>query len=442
MSNLIPRMLLCTVMAALPFSSFGAADAAQSIPVEGSETFTADGAWCWFSDPRAVYRNGKIYAGWMNSEGSVQIGARDQKTGALTVATLAGKFERDDHDHPSLLFLPDGRLVTFYSLHAKGDTHQRVTARSEDIGEWSADRTLGFENPSLGPRGVTYANPVMLSDEANAVYLFWRGSDYKPAFSVSPDLGKTWSKPRTLIQRPGTGTDVRPYVKLWTDGKGRIDFIFTDGHPRNEPTNSVYFLRYEKGGFFKADGTRIGSINDVPLDPARCDRIYDGATAGRAWIWDVCEDRDRNPVVAYTRLPAEEDHRYHYARWDGKRWLDHQITPGGKWFPRTPPAAQEREPHYSGGMALDPANPTAVYASRPVRGIFEIERWTTRDGGKTWQSEAVTKDSKADNVRPVVVRNTPAGTTSVMWMHNRGGYVHFTDYKTEIRIRTFRTSAR
>jgi hypothetical protein len=93
-------------------------------------------------------------------------------------------------------------------------------------------------------------------------------------------------------------------------------------------------------------------------------------------------------------------------------------------------------------MALDPANPTAVYASRPVRGIFEIERWITPDGGKTWQSEAVTKDSKADNVRPVVVRNTPAGTTSVMWMHNRGGYVHFTDYRTEIRIRNFRTSAR
>jgi hypothetical protein len=429
-------------MAALSFPALGAATVAQATSVEENETFTPDGAWCWFSDPRAVYRNGTIYAGWMSSDGSVQVGARDQKTGALTVATLAEKFERDDHDHPSLLFLPDGRLVAFYSLHAKADTHQRVTAKPEDINEWTPDRTIGFANTGIGPHGVTYANPVMLNDEANAIYLFWRGSDFKPTFSISTDLGKTWSKPRTLIQRAGTGTDVRPYVKLWSDGRGRIDFIFTDGHPRNEPTNSVYFLRYEKGAFFKADGTRIGSMNDLPLDPVRCDRIYDGATAGRAWIWDVCEDRDNNPVVAYTRLPAENDHRYHYARWNGKQWVDSEITGGVKWFPRTPPGKQEREPHYSGGMALDPVNPATVYASRPVKGIFEIERWTTRDGGKTWRSEAVTKNSKADNVRPFVVRNTPAGTTSVMWMYNGGGYVHFTDYKTEIRIRTFRTSAR
>jgi hypothetical protein len=93
-------------------------------------------------------------------------------------------------------------------------------------------------------------------------------------------------------------------------------------------------------------------------------------------------------------------------------------------------------------MALDPITPATVFASRPVNGVFEMERWTTPDGGKTWRSEAVTKDSKADNVRPFVVRNTPAGMTSVMWMRNSGRYVHFTDYKTELRIRTFRTGGR
>lgn len=439
---MIPSFLIHPILAALPFTILGMASTASEAPVEKDELFTADGAWCWFSDPRAVYHNGKICAGWMNAEGSVQVGARDQKTGALTVATLATKFERDDHDHPSLLFLPDGRLMAFYALHARSDMHQRVTSQPEEIGQWTPDLTLGFEHTMIGPHGVTYANPMMLSDEANAIYLFWRGSDFKPTFSISTDLGKTWSKPRTLIKRPGTGTDVRPYMKCWSDGKGRIDFIFTDGHPRNEPTNSVYFLRYEKGGFFKADGTQIGSLQDLPLDPARCDRIYDGATAGRAWIWDVCEDRDRHPVVAYTRLPAETDHRYHYARWDGKRWSDSEITGGFKWFPQTPPGEHEREPHYSGGMALDPINPATVFASRPVNGVFEMERWTTPDGGKTWRSEAVTKDSKADNVRPFVVRNTPAGMTSVMWMRNSGRYVHFTDYKTELRIRTFRTDGR
>ena len=31
--------------------------------------FAADGAWCWFSDPRAVYAQGRIFAGWIAADG-------------------------------------------------------------------------------------------------------------------------------------------------------------------------------------------------------------------------------------------------------------------------------------------------------------------------------------------------------------------------------------
>lgn len=36
------------------------------------QTFTADGAWCWFQDPRAVYVKGeheRTYAQWMTEDG-------------------------------------------------------------------------------------------------------------------------------------------------------------------------------------------------------------------------------------------------------------------------------------------------------------------------------------------------------------------------------------
>jgi len=399
-----------------------------------AKLFATDGAWCWFSDPRAIYRDGKVYAGWMTAKGSVQIGAGDLKSGKMVLATLAEHFQVDDHDHPSLLFLPDGRLAAFYSLHAEGDMHMRVTRRAADIGEWTPDRTLGFEHYGNGPRGTTYSNPAMLSGEANAIYVFWRASDFKPTFSVSVDLGETWCKPQTLIRPAGSGNNDRPYVKYWNDGKNRIDFLFTDGHPDIKPANSVYFLRYERGVFYRADGTRVGTMADLPFDPSQCDRIYDGATAGRAWIWDICENKDGDPVAVYTRLPAKEDHRYHYARWDGKKWLDSEITSAGKWFPRTPPGKKESEPYYSGGIAIAPQDPFVVYLSRPVGGVFELEEWSTADGGKAWSSKTVTSNSKADNVRPFVVRNAPPGTPIVLWMHNVGGYVHYTDYRTEIGI--------
>ena len=399
-------------------------------PARSYSDLASDGAWCWFSDPRAVFRDGKIYAGWMTSDGSVQVGTMDAKSGATQQSTLAEKFQNDDHDNPALLFLPDGRLAAFFSKHALGDMHLRITENPGDISTWTPDQNLGF---CASGRGVTYANPAMLSGEGNAIYLFWRGPDFKPAFSVSKDLTKTWSKPQTLIQRPSADNNNRPYVKVWTDGKGRIDLIFTDGHPRNEPTNSVYFVRYEKGGFFKADGTRIGGMSDLPLDPAKCDRIYDGSTGGRAWVWDIAESRG-NPIVVYTRLPEENDHRYHYAIWNGRQWQDTEITAAGKWFPHTPPGKTEPEPHYSGGLILDHDFPDTVYLSRPVSGIFEIEKWYTPDNGATWVHSPVTSHSATDNVRPFVVSNVPNTLPFLAWMNLSERYVHYSNYKTAIKI--------
>ena len=398
-------------------------------------TVTEDGAWCWFSDPRAVLVDGQLFAGWMTSDGSVQIGAWDpqEPEKPARTATLAPQFERDDHDHPSLLELPDQRLAAFYAPHAWGDLHMRVTKEPGSIKFWSADRTLGFDAFGGGPRGVTYANPILLREEGNTIYLFWRGTHFKPSFATSTDLGKTWSEPSTLIAEPGTGHGVRPYVKYSSDGHSRIDFLFTDGHPRDEAENSVYYLRYQDGVFTKADGTRVGGLDDLPFSPDQCDKVYDGAAGGRAWVWDVETDSDGDPVIAYTRHPTEQDHRYHYARWNGSSWDDHEITPGGKWFPETPEGKVEPEPHYSGGLSLDPIDPTHVYTSRPIDGIFEIERWTTVDGGASWTSEAITRASEHNNVRPFVVRAALDSPAIVVWMNNHGGYRHYLDYHTRLR---------
>ena len=413
------------------FTSDGFAAEPTPVMENNSTAFTNDGTWCWFSDPRAIFREGRIYAGWMSSDGSVQVGAMDTASGKTEISTLAPQFEIDDHNNPALIFLPDGRLAAFYSLHSRGDMRMRVTLRPGDISEWTPERALGFLG--AGREGVTYANPVLLSEENNALYLFWRGSDFKPTFSVSRDLGQTWEKPRTLLQHPGADQSNRPYLKVWSDGRRRISFAFTDGHPRNETTNSLYYFRYEAGAFSTADGTRLGTLENLPIDPARADRVYDGASAGRAWVWDIAERRGR-PYLAYTRHPAENDHRYHHAFWDGKAWRDSAIAKAGAWFPQTPAGKVEREPHYSPGLTLDHKHPDTVYASLPVNGRLEIIKARTPDRGDTWITEPVTRSSSADNVRPFVVRNAPPGEPFLLWMRIDGRYVHYTDYLTSIRI--------
>lgn len=407
-------------------------------PVESFANVTDDGGWCWFSDPRAVSRDGKTYTGWVTEDGSIQAAEINHDSGKVNIVTLHEKYERDDHDNPAFLFLPDGRLMAFYSRHIGGKNpgiQSRITRSAGNINEWEPEVTLPLRDENDRRGGITYCNPFMLSDENNAIYLFWRGMSYKPTMAKSLDGGKTWSAAQPVFSRAGLPEGNRPYAKYASNGKDRIHFLFTDGHPRNEPSNSVYYVCYRAGAFYKADGTRICGVNELPIRPEQADCVYDGTKGGaRAWIWSLAFDRKNRPVIAYTRHPSETDHRYHYARWNGMAWADHEICAAGRWFPQTPAGKSEREPHYSSGLALDPANPSVVYLTRPVNGVRELEKWTTPNGGKTWRSEAITSGSKHDNIRPVVVMNHAKDGPTVLWQNLSGHYVHYTDYRCSIKM--------
>ena len=80
-----------------------------------------------------------------------------------------------------------------------------------------------------------------------------------------------------LIQEDGReGRKIRPYVKVVSDNKVIIHFAFTDDHPRDEPLNSIYYMRYHKGAFYKADGTRIGDMKSLPIPHSMSDTVYEG----------------------------------------------------------------------------------------------------------------------------------------------------------------------
>lgn len=79
---------------------------------------------------------------------------------------------------------------------------------------------------------------------------------------------------------------------------------------------------------------------------------------------------------------------------------------------------------------IDHQNPSIVYLSKQIDGVFEIEKWMTSDSGKNWSSFAITKHSKYNNVRPVVPRGHESNVDSVLWMN--GKYVHYTSYNTRI----------
>jgi hypothetical protein len=415
------RALVITVLVSIAAAGCGSPEPSPPRPGEAFPAVTADGAWCWFADPRAVYDTvaEKTYVGWVDSTaGTVSILSHDHHTGEQVTAPVAN-LHRDDHANPALLIRPDGRVMTFYSAHNGPELYYRKTQRPQDLSAWGSAQTIDVNTE--GDNGYTYPNPIQLSAENDRIYLFWRGGNWQPNFSVSA-RGEEWTPARTLLRVPGE----RPYIKYVSNGVDRFDFAFTDGHPRRMEHNNIYYARYRDGGFHRADGGHISSIDSLPLEISATDRVYDAeANEARAWIWDTAIDSSGYPVIVFSVLPTEEDHRYRYARWTPRGWKHYEIAEAGSSIDGP------SEPHYSGGVVLDHEQPSTVYLSRDVDGTHELEQWTTTDGGRTWKQQAITGQSAAKNVRPVAVRHRLSGDWQVLWMY--GAYQHYTDYQTSIK---------
>ena len=416
-------------------------DNKHGAPGESYPSFSNDGAWCWFSDPRAVYFEGKFkrtYGGWIDSHGNVMVGFYDHESHVMENDTIHKDLEIDDHDAPSLLLERNGTIQVYYTRHAKNEgiyfTH---SLEPENIHVWSDTKLLALNDTLSGlgfSKTYTYTNIVRLKKESGRLFLFWRGLDFKPNVSFSDDNGQSWSIGKILILPERSYKDRRPYMKVTSDGERCIHIAFTDGHPRNEATNSIYYLAYRNDQFQKASGELISLWDELPLDPTVCDIVYDATITGeKAWIWDIAQDKNGSPVLVYVRFKDDMNHIYYYAVYENGSWQNHELVNSGKWFPHTPEGETEREPNYSGGVVLDHQDPSRVFLSRNKEGVFEIEKWETNNNGKDWLVTPVTENSANDNVRPFVVRHYPDSESPlVLWM-NLKEYTHYTNYNSSIK---------
>lgn len=396
-----------------------------------------DAAWCWFSDPRAVYYNGKkeaIYFGYINSKGDVMIKSLDLKSKMTDEFTLHKALQIDDHNVPGLLVLPDGKFLAFYCQH-NGNIFMRKSEIAENISKWE-DEIILLKGDDKNR--YCYVNPVMLSGENNRIYLFGRNivrnpsgvySDTRTYCIYSDDSGVTWSKEFNILDNLGLNS--RQYVKIASDNKSRIDFLFTNGHPTQQDNVSVYHMYYEKGDFRQTDGTYITSFEkEIPIGINEVNKIYDAdATSVRAWIWDIVLDKKNRPVVTYALYPSFTNHQYYYAKWNGTEWVKKKIVDAGKYITIIKPGEKLREPHYAGGIVLDHNNPHKVFLSREIDGIFEIEkRMIGKNGDQRIQS--ITSNSDVDNIRPFVVTGKNNDSSILLWME--GHYYHYTDFNTNL----------
>jgi hypothetical protein len=361
----------------------------------------------------------QTFVGWIDWAGRVTVGAYDPRFGFMR-SRVVGVLFPDDHSAPAIFVEPDKRLTVFFSGHNGSAMYYRSTLRPEDISAWGPLQHVQSRLP--GSLGFTYPNPVLLPAESNKLYLFWRGSQWTPDYATRTIDGR-WTPARHLIAAPGQ----RPYMKVAGNGSDTIAMAFTNGHPRERVT-SLYYVAYRAGSLLSADGHLIANLKDAPITPQQADVVYDGqATGVSSWVWDVAFDSHGYPVIVYATFPSRTNHVYWYARWTGRQWISHFITFAG---PSISPTTIEQQ--YSGGIALDHANPAIVYLSRKVNGSYEIEKWITGDGGYSWSHTTVVRNHGTDDLRPLVPRGSPGGPMGLLWL--RGNYVGYTRYRTSIEF--------
>jgi hypothetical protein len=416
-------------------------------------TLAPDGAWTWYNDPRALFHNGALYFGFVRSDGASALSALDLQTGAINNLWTSTWRQYDDHDNSGLLRLQDGRLLAIYARHGSANTFSyrlSLSANPTSPGAWEAERT----SPNTGT-GLTYSNPYQLAAEAGKVYDYCRDLNFNPTVLTSTDAGATWSAPQPFI-KTGTGS-TRPYVKYCSDYNRRIDFLYTDGHPR-DVNNSLYHAYYQAGAFYYTDGTFLKSFSALPLlhdSGERATVIYqysdtptsdynDHIPSGRAWCWEITYQTNGWPACVFTvqrDSVAASDWTgdriyYYYARWTGTNWQKRFIAQAGR-------PLYSSEDDYAGGIALDPEDPTVVYiatdAANPfdlttisnvtLAAHYELFKGITTNGGLSFTWSALTTNSSVDNFRPYVPRNRQ-GMPALIWF--RGNYPTFTSFTTEV----------
>ena len=413
----------------------------------------ANAGWCWWQSRRAVISGNTLLVGSVpNKRGAngttrvTQVLSMNLDTMRTQTATLAlNPYRDDDHNSPGLVVDPGGSVTAAFTGH--GDDGTIRVRRTTSVAQNSWETLPNLTPPAhAGTNRVTYANLVRSEG------LLWNFTrrDNRTWASWSADNGQTWDGAWLLFEGTwtfGEQARQRPYVLFTANpSQDRIDFVTTNGHPRDIRSAALYSGYLKDMKVYRTDGTLLGALGDGPgyrprdltqvyAPPLTNDPVTDVAFSDSdLWGSDLIADAQGNPVVTFSlREPSGSSvagklyrHWYYWARWNGTAWAVTRVSAAGSELFGS-------EADYTGLISVDPSDPYRVVMSSdvdPVTGKplvsladlkvhYELFEGRSTDGGTTWAWRPVTENSKSDNIRPLLA-SAPSGRWALVWM--RGTY--------------------
>jgi Secretion system C-terminal sorting domain len=401
--------------------------------------FNDNGAWCWYQDERAVIdiAANKLILGSDASGSGVGGSTRNGVIDAVIFDLRSGLSERyflmqagcDDHNAPAFLVRPDGKYLAMYAQHYDAyNSRYRIF----DGTTWTPEQRFDWTAiPGGTDYTIAYSNVYYLSTEGR-VYDFARANHRCPNILTSTDMGDTWSYGGILATNT-SNTYNKGYYRYWGNGLDRIDFIFTEQHPR-DTTTSLYhgYLKGQKT--YRSDGAQTDdNVLDTLRIPSFGDftRVFGDSTylAGylmrRCWNTDVVRYDDGTIVTIATARTSQftgsdasinPEHAFVYCRYDGTSWTCSYLGKAG-------PKLYSSEADYTGNAAVHPNDPNMIFISTTWDprdstvnlGVHEIFRGVTSDKGVTWAWTPITQNSTRHNIRPIVPLWDKDNTALLWW---------------------------
>jgi len=381
----------------------------------------------WFQNKYAAVRYqgtyNRTYFGFIDNAGNVKIKYfdHDAKTfsGEVTIKAFGST---DDHGSPSLLILPNGRILAFYALH-DSPQYCRITTNPEDITSWEPEVTV--DSGTGGAGGSSYPQPIRTSD--GKIWVFYRkrvaSDQYVFVYRTSTNNGATWSDYTTIADFGN---------QWWAYGwvcKGTDDSI----HVMLNPYSSVLGVLRKIGYMWTEDGTnwkkRDGTAITLPASQTTMDVVYDyGSDAIYVWGYDFKLDSDNQPFITFVTdvANAGKQQNGRWAKWNGTAWVNYFVA-------YTYCFQSGAGLAYPSGLVIDPTNVFRCYvaAKVPNEDRSEIQIWKSSDEGVTWnKTEDITENSPYSQVRPQIVAN---GTDILVWWVNVIRYVSFLDFNSTMQ---------
>ena len=338
----------------------------------------------------AIYFAGKrrrTYVTYMNHDfdACLTYYDHDTKRWAKRVAVddcLGPNKYKDGHNNPISRVTSDGYVHLFYGCHGSPAKYAR-SAAPESIAKWQTGARVG--------RNVTYMFTAELA--GGELLLFYRssgGKRFHAPFVVrrSADGGKSWID-RQVVLDFGKGV-ARPSYIFYDKARNRIHLSVANLLYHGGGVGNAYYVQYDvkTGHVYALNGKDLGRTATKEELIANHSRIAGRNTPKSKGYGNArpCV-HEGTPYFILTDRHGREP--LYFARWDGRKLARTLIPPekiGGKLI-------GSRALHTTDGKTFRMYGFCVTTPSKKDKG-GDLKVWTSRDGGRTWDSGKTLADRR------------------------------------------------